>query len=193
MIDKKFRLSNHRRLPGQSDLEDTQWAEVEARLNDTYWRETQTRAREARAKRINLSENLKALRLRLDLKQAEFAAQLEISLRSLQMYERGERPIPSDLLGSLYSIYDIDIHKLFTSSPREPSDEWRRSYSASVLTVAAHIRDAWPELDEDDVAALTCEYTTTMEPGQTIDKAGIMMCYDRLFQPMDYDGDDYEG
>lgn len=48
------------------------------------------------------------IRERLGLSQAEFADKLDISLRSEQNYERGDRAIPSDVLLSLAKVFGID-------------------------------------------------------------------------------------
>ncbi|WP_038126236.1 helix-turn-helix domain-containing protein [Thiomicrorhabdus sp. Milos-T2] len=55
-----------------------------------------------------VSERFLSVRNFLGLSQKAFAEGLGISLRGEQNYERGERQIPSDVLYSLYQVYDVD-------------------------------------------------------------------------------------
>lgn len=185
MSGTTYSFRKHRRLPGQSDLADEYWAEIDP-LDDSEIRaEEAGRERDKRRRRVTLAENLKALRLRLDLTQTDMAQRLGISLRSLQMYERGERPLPSDVLTDLYVLFDIDLHQLFTASPREPTPDWKVGFCDLALLVADDVAQSFPGLTHEEVKALTKEYMSLATPGEVIDGGDLLMCHSKLFKPED--------
>ena len=115
MADTSFSFRKHRRLPGQSELGESTWADLDGADDDHYWAEVRAVDLDRRRAEVKVAENFKALRLRLDLTQTDMAQRLGLSLRSLQMYERGERPISSDILADLYVQFDIDLQRPFKS------------------------------------------------------------------------------
>lgn len=185
--EKPYRYKNHRKLPGQSALSDEQWAEIEWQEVEALWAEDAEREQCMRRERINLAENFKALRLRLDLTQAEMANKLGLSLRSLQMYERGERPITSDVLTELYALYNIDFHQLFTAAPREPTPNWKEAFSEYTLRVAARVSEAYPHLTVVEANALTKKFMRHEKPDGTIDEGDLLMLYNKLTKSDDLD------
>lgn len=181
MSSPTYSLRKHRKLPGQSDLTPEDWAEVARQDDDELWAEAAAIERDKRRQRVNIAENLKALRLKLDLTQTEMAQRLGISLRSFQMYERGERPLTSDILTELYVLYDIDLHQLFTTSPREPTRDWKEAFCALTLAVADDVAETFPELTPEDQKDLTKEYMGFASAGDAIDGGNLLMCHSNLF------------
>lgn len=182
-----YSLRKHRKLPGQSDLTPEDWAEVSQLDDDHLWAEAAAIDRDKRRQRVNIAENLKALRLKLSLTQTEMAQHLGISLRSFQMYERGERPLTSDILTELYVLYDIDLHQLFTTSPREPTRDWKEAFCSLTLSVADDVAQSFPRLTHEDQRNLTKEYMGLASPGEAIDGGDLLMCHSRLFKPLEVD------
>lgn len=184
MPEQQFRFKKTRKLPGQDKLSDEQWAE----LADQHFAETLAEAsmdigKTERQDELSLPENLKALRLRLGLRQSEMADRLGVALRSLQMYETGERPPTSDFLSSLYVNFGIDLHKLFTGAPYGPSQDWKAAFSGLTLKVARQVAEAYPDLTTEEEDALVTRYMSRSEEETDADGAGLMLCHDVLFRP----------
>lgn len=184
MPEQQFRFKKTRKLPGQDKLSDEQWAE----LADRHFAATLAEAsmdigKTERQDELRLSENLKALRLRLGLRQSEMADRLGVALRSLQMYETGERPPTTDFLSSLYVNFGIDLHKLFTGAPYGPSQDWKAAFTGLTLKVVRQVAEAYPDLTADEADALVTLYMSRSEGDTNVDGAGLMLCYDALFKP----------
>lgn len=184
MPDQPFRFRKPRKLPGQKELSDDQWAEL---ADEEYERSlSEEIAAEVRAERsaeLRLPANLKALRLRLGLKQAEMAALMGAANRSLHLYEAGERSPTADFLSTLYVKFGIDLHKLFTGAPYEPSQDWKAAFSKFTLQVAHQVAYRYPELTPDEADALVTLYMSRSVGETKMDSKGLMMCYDDLFKP----------
>ena len=185
MADTSFSFRKHRRLPGQSELDESTWADLDGADDDHYWAEVRAVDLDRRRAEVKVAENFKALRLRLDLTQTDMAQRLGLSLRSLQMYERGERPISSDILADLYVQFDIDLHQLFTASPREPSREWREALTKQTLEVADEVAKTFPQLEAEEQHALTALYMRSAIMGEKIDGGDLLACHSQLFKPED--------
>lgn len=93
-----------RKLPGQAR---------ETVGNPTIHRIMDKGAQDARRNSINFGDRLRDLRLNLNMRQQDMAKALGCALRSLQMYETGERFPPVNVLIEIYALFDIDIEELF--------------------------------------------------------------------------------
>ncbi|WP_164880032.1 helix-turn-helix domain-containing protein [Paenirhodobacter ferrireducens] len=184
MPEQQFRFKKPRKLPGQDKLSDEQWAELaDQHFAETLAEDSMDIGKTERQDELRLSENLKSLRLRLGLRQSEMADRLGVALRSLQMYETGERPPTSDFLSSLYVSFGIDLHKLFTGAPYGPSQDWKTAFSRLTLKVARHVAEAYPDLTTEEADALVTLYMGRSEGETDVDGASLMLCYDALFKP----------
>lgn len=184
MPDQPFRFRKPRKLPGQKELSDDQWAELaEDEFNKSFSEEIAAEVRAERRAELCLPANLKALRLRLGLKQAEMAALMGAANRSLHLYEAGERSPTADFLSTLYVKFGIDLHKLFTGASYEPSQDWKAAFSELTLKVARHVAEAYPDLTTEEADALVTLYMGRSEGETDVDGAGLMLCYDALFKP----------
>ncbi|MFC4734838.1 helix-turn-helix domain-containing protein [Salipiger abyssi] len=175
--------SKHRALPGQATLSREQWAEFEAQGERDFWEPALQREVELRRQLVNLPENLKALRLRLNIKQSDMAERLGISLRSMQLYEKGARALPADLISEIFAQFGIDIHQLFTAHPHAPSPEWKEAFSELVLRVAEEIQKTFPNLSAEERRNLVTAYMRRAEINEEIDGGDILMLHSKLFAP----------
>lgn len=185
MSGTTYSFRKHRRLPGQDSLPAEQWSDVDRGDSEALFAEDLKIRQERRRQEVRVADNFKALRLRLDLTQTDMAQRLGIALRSIQLYERGERGITSEILGELYALFDVDLHQMFTEQPREPSADWKADFADLTLRVADDVRRTFPNLSPEEVSALTIAYCRHAAAGEPIDGGDLLMCHSHLFKPED--------
>ncbi|WP_417262231.1 helix-turn-helix transcriptional regulator [Celeribacter sp.] len=175
--------TKHRALPGQATLNREQWAEFEAQRERDFWQPALQREVASRRELVNLPENLKSLRLRLNIKQSDMAERLGISLRSMQLYEKGARALPAELISELFAQFDIDIHQLFTAHPHAPSPDWKEAFSDLAMRVAEDIQKTFPNLSPSEQRGLVNAYMRRAEIYDEIDGGDILMLHSKMFAP----------
>jgi transcriptional regulator with XRE-family HTH domain len=78
-----------------------------------------------------IGERLRALRLANGLKQSEMANLLGIDPPHWSRWERGHRPIPTDMAWQLTQLFEVDLDYIFAGETRSVPVEMQRALIAA--------------------------------------------------------------
>lgn len=104
--------------------------------NPDEWQPSENQAQAIEElRRINVARNICMIRTRHGLSQAKMAELMEVSLRSYQGYEKGERTFPVSAIERLAENADVDLHEVFHSVPTQPTKK-QRDYIVTIVCQA---------------------------------------------------------
>lgn len=123
--------------------------------------------------RFKPHEGLKRLRSELGMSQEKMANVVGVTRRTLQSYERGESPIPSNVIIRLAATYMFDIHRFFSGSPH--SDNLRvRSDTAKVSAeVVTHLMQAFPSMKMPEIQRIAMEFVRSNGTKEQVSTASL--------------------
>jgi len=108
--------------------------------------------------RFTVSDGLAYLRSEKGLSQPEMAALMDVSLRSYQGYEKGDRAIPVNAIEELFRNASVDLNQLFTGSKLLPTDSDITRQVSIILTADRFLRKSCADLSDDAREAVILTY-----------------------------------
>ncbi len=128
---------------------------------------------EYRLAKFRPNVGLKKLRLELKLSQEKMAEIADVTRRTYQAYERGENPIPSDVLCRLAATYSFDLHMLFSASAHADNLRVREDTAKLAAEVVLHLQDRFAEMPAHEAQHIAMEFVRSNKPGTPVNKGTV--------------------
>ncbi|MDA7965423.1 helix-turn-helix transcriptional regulator [Ruegeria sp.] len=128
---------------------------------------------EYRLARLQPHVGLKKLRLELGLSQAKMAEIAGVTRRTYQAYERGENPIPSDVLCRLAATFLFDMHMLFSGRTHSDNLKVREDTARLAVDVINHLKGRKGKFSgmlPHEAQQIAMEFARKNKPGTPVDK-----------------------
>ncbi len=108
--------------------------------------------------RFTVSDGLAYLRSEKGLSQPEMAALMDVSLRSYQGYEKGDRAIPVNAIEELFRNASVDLNQLFTGSKLLPTGSDITRHVSIILAADRFLRNSNTDLSDGAREAIISTY-----------------------------------